>query len=631
MYIFETNHCINVINLSKQQQYLVRWYCHPGITGSVGSGGSGGHRYKSYKTSYSYTFEPSVDRYSGQTIGQLIGNCARDSGDKLAVVSVQQNIRKTYGQLNADANKLGIGLKKLGCKKGDRVGIWAPNCYEWLVTQYATAKIGAIMVSVNPGYKSNELLYALNLVGCHTLITYQKFRTTNYCEILDSISSQLLLHSSSSSSGRPIECKKIPSLKNIIVINSPGNEPEIAPASVTRFDDLLADAVTIADNSSLKLDSVDDDPGAGIQFDDPINIQFTSGTTGHPKGATLTHYNILENCYFTSKRLLSGLQDINRSNLNICIPNPLYHCFGSVTGSILCAQQRASVIMPAPVVNPQKTLEAIENYKCQVVYGTPTMYIDILNSEPHKYDTSSLKIAIMSGAPCPPALVSKVMKTIPGCQILIPYGTTETSPVISHTHINDSPKHRLESVGRPIDHLEIKIIDTATGALQPIGVNGEICVRGHCTFPGYWSQPDKTAEVIDRNRWYHMGDIGYMDDKGYLFINGRIKDMIIRGGENIYPKEIEDFLMTNQSIDDAHVVGIPHERYGEDMVAYIKLKHNCSLLDSNSVKEYCKGKITHFKIPQTIEFVDDFPRTVTGKVQKFRLREMAIKKYINTK
>ncbi|CAG2110469.1 unnamed protein product [Medioppia subpectinata] len=526
------------------------------------------------------------------------------------------------------ANKLAIGLKGLGCGRGDRVGIWAPNCYEWLLTQYATAKIGAIMVNVNPGYRANELQYALNLVGCHTLICSQQFRSSNYCEILDNISPQLL-RNQNNSEGKAIECDKISSLKNIIVINSGDGETEIAPKHIPRVNDLMA--------SAGHTDELVDDPT--IQFDDPINIQFTSGTTGQPKGATLTHHNMIQNAYLTGKRSLEGLEP---NGLTVCVPNPLYHCFGSVLGSLLIALRRATMVLPAPIFNPHKTLEAIDKYKCHMIYGTPTMFIDMLACDPSKYNTSSLVRGIMSGAPCPPPLLDEIYKRIPTCtSILIPYGATESSPVVSHTSVRDSPERRLKSVGRPIEHVEIKIVDPITGAVQPVRVSGEVCTRGHCNFMGYYNQPDQSDKVLDKNRWYHTGilfvtkdyllndtrsDIGFMDDSGFLYINGRIKEMIIRGGENIYPKEIEDFLMTHPSVADAQVVGIPDKRLGEEMVAYIKLKTD-GALDTGAVQKYCKGKISHFKIPERVVFVTDFPRTVTGKVQKFKLKELAAKQY----
>ncbi|CAG2102123.1 unnamed protein product [Medioppia subpectinata] len=536
-----------------------------------------------HTSGYSYAFEPSLETMSGQTIGQLIRECANDSPDKTAVVSAHQHITKTYAELNSDANKLAIGLKGLGCRRGDRVGIWAINCYEWVITQYATVKIGAILVNVNPGYRANELQYALNLVGCHTLICSQQFRSSNYCKILDNISIKLLQNNTD---GNAIQCDKIPSLENIIVINSGDDEPEMAPKHIPRFNDLMA---SVNGNCECV-----DDPA--IQFDDPINIQFTSGTTGSPKAATLTHHNIIQNAYLLSKR---SLEDLELNGLTVCVPPPLYHCFGSIVGSLMIALRRATMVLPAPVFNSHKTLEAIDKYKCHMVYGTPTMFVDLLACDLTKYNTSSLVRGIMGGSPCSPSLLDEIYKRIPTCaHILLIYGATECSPLVTHTSVGDSPERRLKSVGRPIEHVEIKIVEPITGAIQPIGVSGEVCARGHCT------------------------DMGFMDDCGYLYINGRINDMIIRGGENIYPKEVEDFLMTHPSIADAHVVGIPDNRLGERLAAYIKLKAD-DALDTEAVKEYCKGKISHFKIPESIEFVSDFPRTVTGKVQKFKLKELA--------
>ncbi|CAG2105131.1 unnamed protein product, partial [Medioppia subpectinata] len=559
-----------------------------------------------YRCKYSYAFTQSNESLTPTTIGQLLEKRAVDSADTMACFSMHQNISKTYRQLNEDANKLAKGLQSIGCTKGTRVGIWSPNCYEWVVTQYATAKIGAIMVNVNPGYQAMEMDYCLNLVGCHTLICNQRFKGTNNCDILESLEPNIL---TKADEYRVKSCTKIPTLENILVMNSTDGE-EYAPKNMIRFNEFIT---SFDGNNNVN---------TSFDFDESINIQFTSGTTGAPKGATLTHHNIMQNAYFAGKRALEGLTD-----KILCISPPLYHCFGSVVGGVVAAVHKGTLVLPSPVHNATETLKAIDKYKCDVVYGTPTMFIDLLNSNPQDYNTSSLKRGFMTGSPCPKPLLEAFIKAFPSCEhILIPYGTTECSPVITFTSIHDSEKHRFESVGRPLEHLEAKIMNTTTGEICPIGEAGEVCTRGHNLFAGYWNQKDKTDEVIDKNRWYHTGDIGIMDELGYISISGRLKDMIIRGGENIYPREIEDFIIKHEDVVDIQVVGIPDERMGEDLVAFVIKKTN-STLDKDSLRSYCKGKISHFKIPKNIEFVDDFPRTVTGKIEKYKLKQMAQQLY----
>ncbi|CAG2173875.1 unnamed protein product, partial [Oppiella nova] len=460
---------------------------------------------------YSYTYTKSDEPLIPLTIGQLLERRAVDSADTMACLSMHQNISKTYRQLNEDVNKLAKGLKSIGCGKGTRVGIWSPNCYEWVVTQYATAKIGSIMVrgqgcvgyvnyqlyldniqvNVNPGYQALEMDYCLNLVGCHTLICNQKFKSTNNCEILETLEPNILKNANGSrvkssvnttnymcitETDCPMEViiihtiyqlnrtasTKIPTLENIIVMNGTDGE-ELAPKGMTRFDEFI-DRFDGTDSRDTCFD-----------FDESVNIQFTSGTTGKPKGATLTHFGIIQNAYFSGKRALEGLTD-----KILCISPPLYHCFGSVVGGIVAAVHKGTLVLPAPVHNATETLKAIEKYKCDVVYGTPTMFIDLLNANPLQFNTSSLKRGFMTGSPCPRHLLEAFLKSVPTCEhILIPYGTTECSPVITFTSIHDSEKHRFESVGRPLEHLEAKIVNTSTGQITPIGESGEVCTRGH--------------------------------------------------------------------------------------------------------------------------------------------------------
>lgn len=603
-----------------------------------------------------------------KTIPQVLNEAVASHPNKPFIVSRHQGLEKTFTDLDLDASRLALSFKSIGIGKGDRVGIWSPNCYEWVVTQFATAKIGAILVNVNPGYREKEFAYCANLVGIHTLIFSQSFKNSNYTQILDNLSPGILQQKD----GLGVTSSVLPSLTNLICLNLlSSNDKETAPGNIHRFDQLAfqgtispsassyppprktaettttttdptspsSSSASSASSSSTSYSFTDE----GLTFDDAINIQFTSGTTGNPKGACLSHHNIINNAYYAGKLFLTKLTSPTDDGTDavICVPNPLYHCFGSVNGVMSGLLFKSTVVLPAPTAEPTATLSAIDDFGCNVVYGTPTMYVDLLTKKKqHSSDKNSTKKilgtsirrGIISGAPCPLEVIQRITKEcFSNVQMLIPYGATEMSPVITMTPPN-APDHLIHStVGPPIEHVEVKIANPETGDVLPLGATGEVMARGFLTFVGYYNQPDKTSEALDNRRWYHTGDLGIMNEEGYVSIVGRIKDMIIRGGENIYPREIEDFLLTHSSVIDINVVGVPDERMGEEICAFVIVKDKkASSLSSteqeemkNELKSFCKGQISHFKIPKYIIFVDDFPRTVTMKVQKHRLKDMA--------
>ena len=566
--------------------------------------------------SYGYGFPE--DPLCCQTIGEALKEAVQETPDKTFLSFPHQDLEVSFKQLYDDSCKLSSVLQSMGVKKGDRVGIWSPSRYEWVVTQFGTSLMGAILVNVNPGYREKEFSYCMNLVGCNTIIFCQSFKSSDYSNIIDNLSPGILKNVSSS--GRLEKPNKaLPHLKNIICLDaSSQDEKNIAPVNIPRFNDLL--------KSSVKNETQEEE----LTFDDSINIQFTSGTTGYPKAAVLSHHNIVNNAYFAGKVFLGGLSD----PVVICVPNPLYHCFGCVNGVMSGLLFRSQVVVPAPTAVPSKTLSAIDRYKCNIVYGTPTMFVDLLTekfSDRHsKYTGNSIERAIMSGAPCPEETIAKVRSHVfPAIKhVLIPYGSTECSPVITMVPPNAPKEYLNTTVGLPLEHNEVKVADPETGKVVPIGVRGEVMTRGYITFQGYYGQEDKTREVIDeRTKWYKTGDLGVMNKEGYLSITGRIKDMIIRGGENIYPREIEDFLLTSDLVSDVNVIGVNDERMGEEIAAFLVLKENVKL-DEDSVRQqlrsFCKGNIAHFKIPKYFFFVKDFPRTVTMKVQKHRLKDMAV-------
>jgi fatty-acyl-CoA synthase len=510
----------------------------------------------------------------GETIGENLERTVARFGDREALVDVASGRRWTYASFDADVNRLARGLLARGIEKGDRVGIWAPNCGEWVITQYATAKIGAILVNVNPAYRTHELEFVVQQSGMRLLVSAVSFKTSDYRGMISSIG-----------------------FSDAVFIGTEG------------FDELFLDG----DNSGL------DARKATLAFDDPINIQYTSGTTGFPKGATLSHHNILNNGYFVGE-LINYTEDDR-----VCLPVPLYHCFGMVMGNLGATSHGACIVLPAPGFDPAATLAAVATERITSLYGVPTMFIAELGlADFADYDLSSLRTGIMAGSPCPVEVMKRVVAEMNMTEVAICYGMTETSPVSTMTRPDDNLARRTETVGRVMPHLESKVVDPATGLVVPPGEAGELCTRGYSVMLGYWEQRDATAGAIDAARWMHTGDLATMDSDGYLNIVGRIKDLVIRGGENVYPREVEEFLYTHPDIADVQVIGVPDPRYGEELMAWIVLRAGARPLTAASVREFCDGRLAHYKIPRYVHVVDGFPMTVTGKVRKVEMREKAV-------
>ncbi|WP_327101125.1 AMP-binding protein [Nocardia vinacea] len=528
----------------------------------------------------SYTSGTAETPLLGDTIGDDFDRMAAAYADREALVDCPSGRRWTYRELAAAIDALATGLAERGIAKGDRVGIWAPNCAEWFLTQYATAKLGAILVNINPAYRTSELEYVLRQAGVRMLIAAPEFKASNYVAMIEQVQ------------------PNCPGLEQVLVLGTPE-----------------WDAMAQSDIDAGRLARI----AATLSMDDPINIQYTSGTTGFPKGATLSHHNILNNGYFVGE--LCGYTEQDR----ICVPVPFYHCFGMVMGNLASTSHGAAVVIPAPAFDPVATLDAVAAERCTSLYGVPTMFIAILaelDSGRH-VDLSSLRTGIMAGSPCPVEVMKRVIDRMGMSEVCICYGMTETSPVSTQTRRDDGIDRRTATVGRVGPHLEVKIVDPATGLTVPRGAPGELCTRGYSVMLGYWSEPEKTAEAIDAARWMHTGDIGVMDDDGYLAITGRIKDMVIRGGENIYPREIEEFLYTHPDILDAQVIGVPDPKYGEELMAWIRMKDGTTPLDADAIRAFCTGKLAHFKIPRYVHIVEEFPMTVTGKIRKAEMRELA--------
>jgi fatty-acyl-CoA synthase len=531
-----------------------------------------------------------------ETIGSYFDKIAELHSTNSALIVRHQGINWTYGELQAQVNRLAMGLIHLGIEPGDRVGIWGPNSSEWVLVQLATAKIGAIMVCINPAYRLYELEYALNKVECKTLITDVSFKTSDYLGMINTLAPEL-----ESSHPGQLEAKKLPYLKHVIRMgsdNSPG---------MYNFDAVCAAGT---DDDQVTMDALQD----RLQPDDAINIQFTSGTTGNPKGATLSHCNILNNGFLTGLAMQLGPED------KLCIPVPLYHCFGMVLSVLACVSHGATMVFPGPAFDPEETLKSVETEGCTALHGVPTMFITELDHPRFSdYDLSTLRTGIMAGAPCPVEVMKRVLSEMHMDDILIAYGQTELSPINNMTLPNDTLERRTETVGRAMPWVEIKVVDEA-GRVVPVGQKGEICTRGYSVMQGYWNDEERTAETIDSAGWLHSGDIATMDEAGYVRIVGRIKDMIIRGGENIYPREVEEFLYQHPAISEVQVFGVPDEKMGEEVCAWIQLNDGFDLSDED-VKAYCRDQITHFKIPRHIRFVTEYPMTVTGKIQKFIMRD----------
>jgi fatty-acyl-CoA synthase len=529
----------------------------------------------------SYSHGASAEPLLGETIGANLHRIAAANGANEALVDVPTGKRWTYAQLDADSDLVALGLIATGIAKGDRVGIWAPNCAEWALLQYGAAKAGAILVNINPAYRSHELAYVLRQSGAKLLVSAESFKTSDYRAMIDEVRGDL------------------PELRQVISVGTADWDALVATGAV-------ADPLILAERA------------ASLAFDDPINIQYTSGTTGFPKGATLSHHNILNNAYFVAEGCGYTTDD------RVCVPVPFYHCFGMVMGNLGATTHGACIVIPAPGFDPAATLAAVEAERCTSLYGVPTMFIaELALPDFASYDVSSLRTGIMAGSPCPVEVMKRVVSEMHMTEVTICYGMTETSPVSTQTTADDDMERRVSTVGRVHPHVEIKVIDAETGLVLPRGGHGELCTRGYSVMLGYWNEPAKTADAIDAGRWMHTGDLAVMDDAGYLNIVGRIKDMVIRGGENIYPREVEEFLYTHPDIEDVQVIGVPDGKYGEELCAWVKLRPG-SDLDAEQIREFCVGKIAHYKVPRYIRVTADFPMTVTGKVQKFKMRETSI-------
>uniref|UniRef100_A0A7E4V015 Medium-chain acyl-CoA ligase ACSF2, mitochondrial n=1 Tax=Panagrellus redivivus TaxID=6233 RepID=A0A7E4V015_PANRE len=539
------------------------------------------------------------------TIGQRLRIAASLYPDREVAIFKQEGIRKTFKQLLTDAEKLALGLIHLGVEKGDRIGIWSPNHYEWIVTQFAAGLAGYVLVNVNPMYKSEDLYYSLDKVGIKALILPPAFKRNSYYDTLVSVMPDLLDYEEGVSN---INSNALPKLRHLIIFDPTGKSYRGA----WRYSDVVELAT---DEDRRKLAQVE----KNVQPDDPANIQYTSGTTGKPKGATLTHHNIVNNAYFVGRR--AGYHE--RRSI-ICIPNPLYHCFGCVMGILSAVIHYQTCVFPAPSFEALAALKAIHEERCTAIYGTPTMYIDMLTHEQYQnYDYSSIRSGIVAGAPCPISLCAKLVDELGMVDLQVCYGTTETSPVSYMSTREDPPEERIKSVGHIMDHLESVLVD-GEGNVVRRGTKGELWVRGYSVMRGYWDNEEQTRHEITPDRWYHTGDIGVMHGDGSVAIVGRSKDMIVRGGENIYPTEVEQFLHRHPHVKDAQIIGVPDERFGEVVCAWIRLNHN-STVSAEEIREWCKGKIAHFKIPKYILFKkdDEFPKTVTGKIQKFQMREIS--------
>ena len=534
-----------------------------------------------------------------ETIGRSFDRTVARFPDELALVVRHQGIRWTYAEYRREVDRLAAGLLSLGISQGDRVGIWAPNCVEWCLTQFATARIGAIMVCINPAYRLYELEYALNKVQCKAIVTAEAFKTSDYLGMLRELAPEL-----DGCTPGQLQAAKLPHLTTVIRLGEDTSPGMFNFSAVCRMGDAAG---------TEQLQGIGEQLAAG----DAINIQFTSGTTGNPKGATLSHRNILNNGKLVGDGMRLGERD------RLCIPVPLYHCFGMVMGNLACVTHGSAAIFPGAAFDSGDTLAAVAEERCTALHGVPTMFIGELDHpEFSSFDLTSLRTGIMAGAPCPVEVMNRVLDEMHMSEVLIAYGQTETSPVNHMTTADDSIEKRVGSVGRPAPHCEIKIIDSQ-GEVVPVGEKGEICCRGYAVMQGYWDDPERTADTIDDQGWLHSGDIGVMDAQGYTEVTGRIKDMIIRGGENVYPREVEEFLYTHPDIQEVQVFGVPDTRYGEQVCAWIKPRAGAEL-DEAQVKAYCAGQITHFKVPHHIRLVEDFPMTVTGKMQKFLMREQMI-------
>ncbi len=548
----------------------------------------------------SYVHGTSPTPLTGETIGEAFDRVAERHHDRDALVVCDQKVRWCYRELKQHVDNLAANLISRGFKTGDRIGIWAPNRAEWVVTQFATAKAGLILVNINPAYRLSELEFALKKVGCQGLIVEPAFKSSNYIEMLRELAPEL----DSQQPGK-LQVARLPDLHTLISL---GDEPV---NGFLRYHDLTLDPGAQAREELTNR-------AAELQFDDPINIQFTSGTTGLPKAATLTHHNILNNAYYSGERMAFSSDD------RLCIPVPMYHCFGMVLGTLTCVAHGATMVLPSRGFDAGAALRAVSDEGCTAIHGVPTMFIAELDHPDFPAcDLTSLRTGVIAGAPCPVELMKRLIGEMHLDEITIAYGMTETGPVSFQTSIDDTVERRVGTVGQVLAHTEIKIVDDANRVV-PTGTPGELLTRGYCVMPGYWEDSQKTASTIDDAHWLHSGDIAVLDEDGYCQIVGRLKDMLIRGGENIFPREIEEFLFEHPAVEQAEVIGVPDPKYGEEICAWIKLAEG-ETATAEDIREFCRDKIAHFKIPRYVLFVDEFPMTITGKVQKFKMREQTIK------
>ncbi|KKF01197.1 AMP-binding protein [Mycolicibacterium obuense] len=532
--------------------------------------------------SLSYEAGPTDTPILEETIGANLERTAARYGDVEALVDVEQGLRYTYAEFNAEVDVVARGLMAKCIAKGDRVGIWAPNCAQWTIAQYACAKTGAILVNINPAYRTHELAYVLEQSGTRLLIAATSFKTSDYVSMVDQVRAGA------------------PHLTDVVFIGTPDWDALRAGAAAVGADELA-------------------DRGAGLDRRDPINIQYTSGTTGFPKGATLSHRNILNNGYFTTELIRLGPRD------RLCIPVPFYHCFGMVMGNLGCTSHGTTMVIPAPGFDPASTLKAVEQERCTGVYGVPTMFIAMQShADFPQRDLSELRTGIMAGSVCPVEVMKRCVNDMNMAEVAIAYGMTETSPVSCQTRVDDDLERRTATIGRAHPHVEIKVIDPDTGDTVERGEPGEFCTRGYSVMLGYWNDDEKTAQAIDSDGWMHTGDLAVMRADGYCTIVGRIKDMVIRGGENIYPREIEEFLYTHPDIEDAQVIGVPDPVYGEEVCAWVRMRPGRPALDAAAVREFASEALAHYKIPRYVHVVDEFPMTVTGKVRKVEMRERSV-------
>jgi len=549
----------------------------------------------------SYTCGTSDVPLLGLTIGDMFDQISSRYADNEALISRHQGLRYRYGQLREEVDRCARALIGLGVEKGQRVGIWAPNCAEWTILQFATSKLGAILVNINPSYRLSEVQYALRQSGCTWLVIAPSFKTSDYTGMIHELAPEL-------ASSRPgaLAAARLPALRGVVRLGE-----DVSPGMLP-WPDLLALAAGVDADALVRRQRLQ-------EFDDPINIQYTSGTTGYPKGATLSHHNILNNGYFVTELLRFSDRD------RLLIPVPLYHCFGMVMGNLGCATHGATMIYPSGGFEATAVLEAAQAERATALYGVPTMFIAALNHPDFaRYDLSTLRTGIMAGSPCPVEVMKQAKTLMHMSEVAIAYGMTETSPVSTQTRIGAPLDKQVGTVGQVHPHVQIKVVDPATGQVVPIGAQGELCTRGYSVMLGYWDNEEATRGAIDAARWMHTGDLATMDEEGYLNIVGRIKDMIIRGGENVYPREIEEFLYSHPKVQDVQVIGVPDIKFGEEIMAWVRLREGQSATEEE-IRDYCRGKIAHYKIPRYVKFVDGFPMTVTGKIQKFLMREESVK------